>query len=42
MDELKSLGLRVDGNENLRLLSDEADKTSREISAKSELLLTSK
>lgn len=42
MDELTSLGLRVDENENLRIIPKEIDEGSTSISKKIKLLLAGK
>lgn len=42
MEELKSLGLRVDENENLRIMSEETERSSREIVAKAKALTSSR
>lgn len=42
MDELTSLGLRIDESENLRIISHEAEQGSVELSAKTKLILERK
>lgn len=42
MDELTSLGLRIDEHENLRIISKEVDDGSTSIFKKIKLLLTGK
>lgn len=42
MEKLLAKGLRVDDGENLRILSEETDKGSRELSSKTKIILEGK
>lgn len=42
MEKLLAKGLRVDDGENLRILSEETDRGSRELSAKTKIILEGK